>query len=407
MKFVDLLKTTQEAVAQTLGEDYMNKSGLLKATESFKIADVGEKILETENTVEPFTKSLITVLAKTEMFDDEYNRKITSLWVDNFEWGGFVQRVYFGLADIIADPMYSLVNKKNYSEIDHTFYQPNTAAKIFQEGKAIMVPISIVRDQLKEAFKSWDDLNRYVSGIRTTVRNTLNLALYSYQKMLVSCGIAMSVSTAATALNNAVHLITEAKENGVIPNTVTTYNDIIALGDDTHRRFLTFVAQRIATIRDNMREFTTAYNDGNIPTFADGDNNRLLLNSQFAKDIRFNARANTFNSNELAFGDYEEIPSWQAIVSSEAANDTFKFDTVTSINLAADATNKLGIGTEGLSKSGIIGVAFDRRAMGITLIREKTTSTYTACADFWNEFVHLLTNYILDTTFSLVAFVLD
>ena len=169
MKFVDLLKTTQEAIAQTLGEDYMNKSGLLTATDSFKIADVGEKILETENTVEPFTKSLITVLAKTEMFDDEYNRKITSLWVDNFEWGGFVQRVYFGLADIIADPMYSLVNKQNYSEIEHTFYQPDTNAKIFQEGKAIMIPVSIVRDQLKEAFKSWDDLNRYVSGIRTTV----------------------------------------------------------------------------------------------------------------------------------------------------------------------------------------------------------------------------------------------
>ena len=407
MKFVDLLKTTQEAVAQTLGEDYMNKSGLLTATESFKIADVGEKILETENTVEPFTKSLITVLAKTEMFDDEYNRKITSLWVDNFEWGGFVQRVYFGLAEIIADPMYSLVNKHNYSEIEHTFYQPDTNAKIFQEGKSIMIPVSIVRDQLKEAFKSWDDLNRYVSGIRTTVRNTLNLALYSYQKMLVSCGIAMSVSTEATALNNAVHLITEAKENGVVPDTVTSYNDIIALGDDAHRRFLTFVAQRIATIRDNMREFTTAYNDGNIPTFADGDNNRLLLNSQFAKDIRFNARANTFNSNELAFGDYEEIPSWQAIVSSDDANDTFKFNTVTTINLAPDATNKLGIGTNGLTQSGVIGVAFDRRAIGITLIREKTTSTYTACADFWNEFVHLLTNYILDTTFSLVAFVLD
>lgn len=407
MKFVDLLKTTQEAVAQTLGEDYMNKSGLLTATESFKIADVGEKILETENTVEPFTKALITVLAKTEMFDDEYNRKITSLWVDNFEWGGFVQRVYFGLADIIADPMFSLVNKQNYSELEHTFYQPDTNAKIFQEGKSIMVPISIVRDQLKEAFKSWDDLNRYVSGIRATVRKTMNLALYSYQKMLVSCGIAMSVSTEATALNNAVHLITEAKDKGVIPNTVTSYNDIIALGDDTHRRFLTFVAQRIATIRDNMREFTTAYNDGKIPTFAEGDNNRLLLNSQFAKDIRFNALANTFNSNELAFGDYEEIPAWQAIESSDDDNGTFKFNTVTSISLDADATNKLGIGNKGLTKSGVIGVAFDRRAMGITLIREKTTSTYTACADFWNEFTHILTNYILDTTFSLVAFVLD
>lgn len=405
MKFVDLLKTTQEAVAQTLGENYMNESGLLTATESFKIADVGEKILETENTVEPFTKSLITVLAKTEMFDDEYNRKITSLWVDNFEWGGFVQRVYFGLADIIADPMYSLVNKQNYSELEHTFYQPDTNAKIFQEGKAIMVPISIVRDQLKEAFKSWSDLNSYVSRLRATVRKTLNLALYSYQKMLVSCAIAMSVSTEATALNNAIHLITEAKENGVIPNTVTTYNDIIALGDDIHRRFLTFVAQRIATIRDNMRELTTAYNDGTIPTFADGNNNRLLLNSQFAKDIRFNARANTFNSNELAFGEYEEIPAWQAVAASE--NDPFKFNTVTSIDIDADATKKLGIGTNGLTKSGVIGIAFDRRAMGITLTREKITSTYTACADFWNEFTHLLTNYILDTTFSLVAFVLD
>ena len=400
MKFEQVLDITKKAVAQTMGNEFMNESGLLNATESFKIADVGESITSSESTVERFTSALVSLCAKTVITSKEYKRRIKSLHVDNFEWGGFVQRVYVDLSTIVDDPMVNLTNGMDYSSIENKYYKPTAKAKIFKEAKSIMCPISITRDLLKEAFRSWDELNAYLTKIRMQVQNTINLALYAYEKMLVSCGIAKSVSE--NGLNNAVHLVTLAKEKGIVPSTVTTYNDIVSSGELTHRRFLTFVCETISNIRSNMLDLSTAYNNGDYPTFCESE---LLLISQFAKQIRFNARANTFNSNELSFGDYEEINSWQGI--RETSKDAFDFDTVTKVMIASDSNNKLGIGTDAFTQGGVIGLCFDRMAMGICLERIKMTSNYTACADFWNEFTHILVNYLLDDNFNIVAFVLD
>lgn len=64
MKFEDVLTATKSAVAQTMGSEYMESSGLLTATESFKIADVGRDI-EDAGSSETYTNALISVLAKT------------------------------------------------------------------------------------------------------------------------------------------------------------------------------------------------------------------------------------------------------------------------------------------------------------------------------------------------------
>lgn len=401
MKFEDVLNATKSAVAQTMGTEYMESSGLLTATESFKIADVGRAI-EDAGSSETYTNALISVLAKTVIVQKLYKRNIKSLYVDNFEWGGFVQRVYFDLANVITDNMYSLVNGKDYSEIEHTFYEPKVSAKLFAEGKDICIPISIVKDQLFESFKSWDALNSYISAIRMSITNTLNAVLYGYEKMLVSCGIAESVSS--NALNNAVHLISDAVKDGIVSqvNSENPTYEQIRSNDNEYRKFLTYCCEKIATVRSNMRDMSKAYNNGNVPTFCDAE---MLLISQFAKHIRFNARANTFNSNELAFGDYEEITSWQAIKKTDGS--AFDFNAVTSVDISADANNKLGIGTSEFKTSGVIGLAFDKMAMGICLEKIKMTSNYTACADFWNEFTHVLVNYLLDTNCNIVAFVLD
>lgn len=400
MKFEQVLDITKKAVAQTMGDEFMTESGLLNATESFKIADVGEAITNSEATVERFTSALVSLCAKTVITSKEYKRRIESLYVDNFEWGGFVQRVYVDLSTIVDDPMVNLTNGTDYSSIENKYYKPTAKARIFKEAKSIMCPISITRDLLKEAFRSWDELNAYLTAIRMQVQNTINLALYAYEKMLVSCGIAKSVSE--NGLNNAVHLVTLAKDKGIVPSTVTSYNDIVSSGELTHRRFLTFVCETIANIRSNMLDLSTAYNNGEYPTFCDSE---LLLISQFAKQIRFNARANTFNANEIAFGEYEEINSWQGI--KESNSDAFDFDTVTKVMISADSNNKLGIGTDAFTQGGVIGLCFDKMAMGICLERVKMTSNYTACADFWNEFTHILVNYLLDDNFNIVAFVLD
>ncbi|WP_254556864.1 hypothetical protein, partial [Salmonella enterica] len=74
----------------------------------------------------------------------------------------------------------------------------------------------------------------------------------------------------------------------------------------------------------------------------------------FANACKFNVTADTFNYEQIGLGDFDKVTSWQAFSADALRN----FDPVTnsSISIAADETNKLGIGTGAFAKSGVIGV---------------------------------------------------
>ena len=72
--------------------------------------------------------------------------------------------------------------------------------------------------------------------------------------------------------------------------------------------------------------------------------------------------------------------------------------------VAADSDNKLGIGTSAFTADGVVGLLFDRYALGISPYKRKVTSSYTAIGDYLNEFNHTLIGTILDRKYPLVAF---
>ena len=63
MKHVDVVKLTQEAVAQTMGAEYMEKLGDISFLDSYKLADVGRDVTAS-GTVDVFSKKLVGLLGK-------------------------------------------------------------------------------------------------------------------------------------------------------------------------------------------------------------------------------------------------------------------------------------------------------------------------------------------------------
>lgn len=401
MKHVDVVELTQEAVAQTMGTDYMEELGDFSAVDSYKLVDIGKEVLQA-GTVDVYAKKLLGLLGKMVIDAKKYEASgIKGIFVDSFDWGSFVERVYFSPQDLIEDDMWNLVDGQVY-ENDHKFFAPKVSAKIFEEAKSITTPISIVEDQMKTAFTGWDQMNTFISGIRTNVENTIELALQAYAHMLISCGIAVSVAGTGTA----VHLVTEAIAKGILESGATA-DDFRA-----SEECAIFAMERMKTIRDNMKVYNSAYNDGTIPTFTNDEDNKLILLSQFENFLKFTGKRQVYNLEEIGFGDYDVTPMWQGFRQTTGdpgseVTTNFEWDIVSGVSIAADATNKLGIGTSAFSQSDVAGVIYDHRAMGICPYRRKVTSQYTASADFWNEFHHLLVNYILDTKFAIVALVLD
>lgn len=393
MKLENVASVVQEAVAQAMGTEYMEKVGAISPVDGAKLIDIGKNITSTTMTTEKFTKALVSILGKREIDGLTYTPLYSDIIVNRVEWGGFIERVKIDMADIMDSPMFSLENKKSYSDIEHTFYQPKVISKIYEEGKGIMIPISIQSEMLTEAFTSWDRMNEYLTKIRSVIRETLKIAMDRYASILVEGAIAISDKATQTS----VHLLTEAITEGILPEATTAEQAL------KKEEFLVYASRRIAQIRDNMKVRTVAYNNGMIP-IQSTDNNLYLL-SEFARNLKF-AKSGIYNEQMIDFGESKSIPMWQGIISSEKPED-FDFSNTSTISLAADPTNKLGIGTEAVKISNVIGLLFDRKAIGITIYKEKMTSSYTASADFWNEYLHALTNQIIDSDYPIVAFILD
>ena len=167
--------------------------------------------------------------------------------------------------------------------------------------------------------------------------------------------------------------------------------------------FLLYVAKVISEVRQYMKEPSQVYNDKSVTTWCDKEPNLILLND-YVSNFKFNLKSKTFNPTEISFGKYDSINSWQGI---KDETNNFDSETISSISISADPTNKLGIGTGAYTVNGVIGLLFDYMAIGISLMRSKVTSSYTACADFWNEFHHQLVNYLIDDSYGIVALICD
>lgn len=396
MKLEDVKVLTQQALAQSMGKDYMTQNGYLEGIPAEKLVDIGKDI-EDMGTTEKYTKALVSLMAKFECTTLGYEMMFSDIVVDRIEWGGFVQRAKIDIADVYDDPMSAPVNKQSYAELEHTFFQPKVAAKVYEEGKDLMIPISISADILRESFRSWDALNGFLSQIRESVRETRDMVLDSWANVLVNAAIAVSCKSTHTE----VPLKTMAVAAGV--NGVTMDSNSTQLFENP--KFQAYASEQIGIVRSNMKARTNVYNNGNLSVGAIQQNAYFL--TPFIKARNNGLLADTYHREERDIGKFVEIPRWQAVKGEASDTTPFGFSDVSSISFSADSTNSLGLGTEAVTLNNIIGVVFDKRALGICAFREKMTTNYTASADFWNEYLHLLVNYILDTDYSIVTFSLN
>ena len=405
MTVEQLTSVTIEAVSQVLGADYMtaDDGGTIQALDNAKLIDIGTDIEHMENGVENFTKSLIDQLARLYIISDRYTADLPDIFVDSFEWGGFIESVQFDLSTVINDPMFSLVDGQSYADEEHTFYKPSVNVKIFQERKAIALPWSVAREQVMSAFKSIDELNSFVSGIQVNVENTTDIILEMYTHVLLSTAVAISDKATKTS----VHLVTEYNAE-----TGETETDPTVLLQD--QAFLSWASRRIKDIRRNIGKMTKSFNDGSVATFTPSGRDKLVMIGKFVDAIKFNLRADTYHEDLVGFGDYSEIAFWQGHYlegddqQSPAIPDTdFTFNNVTLIDIAADSTEKLGIGKNEVKIENVVGLIYDRRAVGLCPYKTKVTASYTASADFTTYWKHLLLNYIVNSGFNMVALIMD
>lgn len=400
----------------------------ITALDQATVVDFGKRVTSSNDIAKNFITNLIDICGKMVLDTRDYVPELPSLYVDAIDWGGFVEHVHAGLSDVMTDEMWNEVGFVNYTdnigngtyngtqyaqhiaEVEHGFYQPRTRAKIFDQSSSAMIPLSTYRDQLFSAVKGVGELTRFISMLYQSVQNTLKAKAEVYALMLVQTAIAITADHLdnGASRNHVVHLATEFN---TLTGTDYTSAPKKALQDP---EFMRYALSRIAEVRDNMTRYSTAYNNGTDVTFTPREDNKLILLSKFTRAAKFGVRANTYHEELLGIGDYDNLTTWQAI--NNTGLQSFDFDTSSKV-MVSEATaikyrlNKSGsawaAGDGAYTAQNVIGIMYDKYALGVSLDKQKTTANYIAANDVWNTFSHALINQIINDDYNICIFAID
>lgn len=418
----DVVTVTQNAIAQLTASGYAGLEDFqLDALDTQHIVDLGEKLgldpdtgnFVVESTPDLFFKALLTQIGRVITDNRSYLANLPRLFVDPVNWGLMTEHVLIELSDVMIDEMWNPngfipwnapesggvypghEEGKRIASIEFGCYKPPVSATLYKKAHGIMVALTTAREQFFTAFRNADEYAAFLAGLYNSVENTLQVKAEIYGLMTLSMGIAK-----ATANGNVINLRDEFIAIGGDSSLTGA-----ALINDTG--FQRYALKRIADVKDYVRRMTDAYNNHEHVTFS-ADVSVVLL-SQFANAAKFGVRANTYNEELLGIGEYDRTATWQAVLSS-GHTTPYEIETASSICLSAAAATAAGLDPgeeDSVTLTGIIGVLYDRYAMGITLDKRKVTTQYSASRDTVNSFYHALINYVVNDAYPIVAFSIE
>lgn len=412
----DVLAVTNAAINQiTARPDGNGDMTELDALTDTNIIDLGEKLNVTDGEIsngspaDIYFKALLSQISRVVVDTRAYVAQLPSLFVDTREWGLLSEFVRPDISDCMVDEMWNtsgfipwntpesggvypgVEEGKRIAAIEFGCYKPAIRAKMYKKATGIMVALTKAREQLFTAFRSAAEYENFVAGLLVSVQNTLQLKAEVYGLMCVSVGIVKSIVN-----GNGINLLEEYLT--LHPSSTITESDCYEDND-----FTRYSLMRMAQVRDNLKRYTAAYNNHESIVFSSPAN--LILLSQFATAAKFGVRANTYNEELLGIGDYDRVSSWQAVISAGDTNP-FSFANASSISMTAAAMTEItGTSTDDpVTISGIVGVLYDRQAMGVLIDKKKVTSQYAASRDTINLFYHSLVQYIVNDEYPIVTF---
>lgn len=362
---------TQEAIGETavLKEDLTN------------IVDIGNAVFNA-NAMDKYVKALVNRIGKVIFVNRKYEGSAPSVLMDGWEYGSVLQKISQNqLPEATENETWELQDGQSYDP--HVFHQPKgVEAKFYNKYITFEIDMSFTEEQLKMSFTNAVQLNGFISMLYTNVENSMTVKLDELIRRTINNMIGATLHTANTA--RAINIYTLFK--AAYPDTAVTA--ATAMNSPEFIRYASYV---IKLTHDRMRTMSTVFNEGGVPRFTPKDLSHIVLLTDFKSAADIFLQSNTFHDELSALPNAETVPYWQGSGTSYAFSDVSKINVKT-------------VGGDDVTQSGIIGVMFDRNALGVASPDRKTTSDWTANAEFFTNFYKYKASYFNDYNENFVVF---
>ena len=387
-----VVKQIYELINSVSGE-VLGKTDIVK-DDLTGVVDLGKEVFN-QGAVDNYVKSLVNHIGKVVFVNRPYSGKIPSVLMDAWEFGSVLEKISADVPAAEENDTWNLTDGTEYKQ--DIFHKPVVSAKFFNSKVTFEVPVSITERQVKESFSSAAQLNGFLSMIYSAVEKSMTIKTDALIMRTINNMIGETLFADAAAFTGSGKTLSYASASTVrCVNLLKLYNTAkgTTLTADkclTDGEFIRFASYQMGLYADRLQSISTLFNVGGKERFTPKDALHTVLLSDFAKGAQAYLYADTKNMEQVLLPNAESVASWQG------TGKDYGFAHTSAINIKTSGNHEINI-------SGVLGVMFDRDALGVCNLDKRVTTNYNAKAEFFNNYYKFDAGYFNDTNENFVVF---
>lgn len=384
--------TQLHEIINTVTTEILGESAVV-AEDLSNVVDVGKLIVDSNN-VDNYVNKLVNHIGRVIFVNRLYAGGVPSVLMDSWEYGSILEKISADLPEAEENETWELDDRETYNP--NIFYKPSVSAKFFNSKVTFEIPLSFTERQVKESFSSASQLNGFISMLTTSVENSMTVKLDALIMRTINN---MAAETAFSELYDDAGDTWDFTASGVrAVNLLNLYNATIDAGDAiavddalTNPDFIRYATYIIGLYGSRVSRISTLFNVEGKERFTPASETITVLLADFSKASETFLASNTFNDEKVTLPAHDSVPYWQG------SGQDYSFDEVSKINVKTSSGNDVEM-------TGIIGVMFDRDALGVTNLNRRVTTNYNPKAEFYTNFYKFDAGYYNDLSENFVLF---
>ena len=373
-------------IMNTVTDEVLGTENLVKEDLS-NVVDIGDEIFNA-SAVDNYVKSLVNHIGKVVFVNRPYAGSAPSVLMDGWEFGSVLQKINAELPEAQENESWDLVDNASYDP--NVFKKPQVSTKFFNKKVTFEVQMSFTEMQVKESFSSVEQLNGFMSMLYTAIDKSMTVKLDSLIMRTINNMIGETVYAEYGAAN------INSKSTTKAINLLYLYNqqynkNLTAAAALTDPDFIRYAAYVIGMTANRMSKISKIFNVGGKDRFTPADYLHVVMLTDFKKAADVFLQSGTFNDEFTKLPKAEEVPYWQGSGTGYAFADTSKVYIKTASGHDETIT-------------GVLGVMFDRDAVGVTNMNRRVTANYNPKAEFFNNWFKYDAGYFNDLNENFVVF---
>lgn len=384
MEVKQVYQLVNQAASEVLGKEPIAEEDLSK------VIDMGTEIFNAD-AVDNYVKKLVDHIGRVVFVDRPYSGSAPSVLMDGWEFGSVMQKIRVDLPDAEENESWKLVDGQTYNQ--DKFTAPKVSAKFFNDKTTFQIATSIAEHQVKESFDNAAQLNGFVSMIFNSIDKGLTLRNDALIMRTLNNMIAQTMYSefGATGYGGG----SKAKAVNLLYLYNQKFGKTLSAADAvTDAEFIRYATFTIGLYSDRMARLSSLFNIGGTSKYTPKDLQHIVLLSEFVSAASAYLQSDTFHDQLVALPKAETVTYWQGSGTGYSFTDTSKID----VKIDVDGT------PTSVSLSGIIGVIFDRDALGVANMNKRVKSHPNEYAEFVNYWYKVDAHYFTDTNENFVVF---